>query len=90
MSGESFNKGIKMSLCAALAVALIVSQKISTKKLKTIYSQDPTINQYLNRLVEFFDTQRIDQAEDEFLNMIDFGVLPRDAFSILVFNGELN
>lgn len=72
-----------------VAAAVVVSQINSAKKLKS-KKNDPTIGQYLNRLVEFFGPEELDRAQDEFLNMVDFGMYPREAFSIIVFNGELN
>jgi len=41
---------------------------------------NPTINQYLNRLREFFEVDILDQAEDEFLTLVDFGLSPNSAF----------
>jgi len=51
---------------------------------------DPTINQYLNRLKEFFDNENIDQIEDHFLTLVDFGINPNAAFDSLTWNGELS
>ncbi len=60
-------------------------------KKKLISAQlDPTIPQYLNRLLEFYDTNLLSQAEDEFLNLVDFGLSPKNAFLSLIQDGELH
>jgi hypothetical protein len=90
MTGEESRTKLKIGVLAGLTIVLVIARNISIKSVKKMTHKDPTIGQYLNRLVEFFDSEKIDQAQDEFLNMIDFGVMPQDAFGILTFSGELN
>jgi hypothetical protein len=61
----------------------------NSNKLKAV-KKDPSINQYLNRLTEFFTDEDLNNAKKEFLNMIDFGMYPKSAFGVLTFDGELN
>jgi len=57
---------------------------------KNVYINSPTINQYLNRLKEFFDIDNIDEIEDEFLNLIDFGINPGAAFDAVTLDRGFN
>lgn len=52
--------------------------------------ENPTLSQYLNRLKEFFDQEKIDEVEDQFLNLVDFGINPNAAFDSIIWNGDLN
>lgn len=85
MNGNKFKK----TLIFATVFSILVAKVISDKKLQKI-NKDPTVGQYLNRLTEFFEHESLDYMQDEFLNLVQFGVYPKDAFSIVVFNGELN
>lgn len=88
MNGDKKSFFIKASI-AALSIVILYSKHKSHKKLGSL-KNDPTIGQYLNRLIEFFSDDSLDRAQEEFLDMVDFGVYPKDAFKILTFNGELN
>lgn len=88
MNGDH-KAAIKSLLVAGFVVGLLVSRFFSSRKLELL-KKDPTVNQYLNRLVEFFSDDSLPRAQDEFLTMVDFGVYPKDAFKILTFDGELN
>lgn len=57
--------------------------KSNSKKKIIEKSKEPNIGQYLNRLIEFYDSNSIDIIEDEFLNMVDFGMSPQSAFSAM-------
>jgi hypothetical protein len=48
------------------------------------YKKNPNIAQYLNRLVEFFDISYIKIIESKFLEMVDYGLDPSEAFNLLV------
>lgn len=88
MNGDKKSFFLKASI-VALGIGILYSRRNSYKKLANL-KDDPTVGQYLNRLIEFFSDDSLDRAQEEFLDMIDFGVYPKDAFKILTFNGELN
>lgn len=88
MNGDKKSFFLKASI-VALGIGILCSRRNSHKKLANL-KDDPTVGQYLNRLIEFFSDDSLDRAQEEFLDMIDFGVYPKDAFKILTFNGELN
>lgn len=48
------------------------------------YKKNPNIAQYLNRLIEFFDINYIQIIESKFLEMVDYGLDPSEAFNLLV------
>lgn len=56
-------------------------------KQKTL---NPTTNQYLNRLIEFYDSSEMNIIENEFFSLVDFGMSPEYAFMALIKNGEKN
>lgn len=88
MNGDKKSLILKGSLIALLTLAFY-SKHVSSKKLFNL-KKDPTLGQYLNRLIEFFNEESLDRAQEEFLNMVDFGMYPHEAFKILTFDGELN
>lgn len=63
-------------------IGAIIGKKCSAKKLEQ-YSDQPSIFQYLNRLIEFYPISDIQVIEKEFLNLIDFGLSPQSAFSAM-------
>jgi len=58
--------------------------KANSKKKLMQKNSDPSITQYLNRLVEFYPNYQLDYIEDEFLTLVDFGLSPSDAFNAVV------
>lgn len=58
--------------------------KANSKKKLIQKNNDPSIAQYLNRLVEFYPNYQLDYIEDEFLTLVDFGLSPSDAFNAVV------
>ena len=58
--------------------------RINSKKKLQKKNNDPSIAQYLNRLIEFYPESQLDYMEDEFLTLVDFGLSPSDAFSAVV------
>lgn len=48
------------------------------------YKKNPNIAQYLNRLIEFFDIRYINIVQSRFLEMIDHGLDPSEAFNLLI------
>ena len=58
--------------------------KANSKKKLMQKNSDPSIAQYLNRLVEFYPNYQLDYMEDEFLTLVDFGLSPSDAFNAVV------
>lgn len=51
------------------------------------YKNNPSISQYLNRLIEFFDSRSINSMQDIFLQMIDHGLSPKEAFNTVIMKG---
>ena len=51
---------------------------------------DPTINQYINRLKEFFNEDILDKVEEEFLSLVELGLNPNSAFDAVTEFGEIN
>lgn len=82
-SGKKFRKKIKYGILIALVLSIYLGQRSSMRKLVAHARKDPTLGQYLNRLIEFFDTANIDYAEDEFMYLVHFGVYPHEAFDII-------
>ena len=72
-----------------LAIGYTLGQNRS-KKMSEEHRKNPTLHQYLNRFKEFFNEDRIESIEQEFFNLIDFGMSPEMAFESITFNGELN
>ena len=74
-----------------IITSFFVGMLISRNKSKNALNKkkyDPTLNQYMNRLREFFDMENLDKMEDEFLCLIDFGLNPNDAFETVRSLGE--
>lgn len=69
-------------LLAMFAIGSVIGKSHSRKKLIEKINE-PNIGQYLNRLIEFYDSNTIDIVEDEFLNLVDFGMSPKNAFSAI-------
>lgn len=82
-----WRKLAKLALVAGVSAAIFYGRKSSMKKLEATKA-NPSIHQYLNRLVEFFDMTNIDKAQDEFLTMVDFGLYPHEAFEIITYSPE--
>lgn len=66
-------------LLAMFAIGSIVGRLNSQKKIVQKNNQ-PNIGQYLNRLTEFYDSNVMECIQDEFLNLVDFGMSPHNAF----------
>jgi hypothetical protein len=60
-----------------------IGSKNSRKRLNE-KQLDPSISQYLNRLIEFYPKYQLDYIEDEFLTLVDFGFSPSEAFKTVV------
>lgn len=67
----------------------ILGRNKSKKNLKQ-KTLNPTTNQYLNRLIEFYDSSEMNIIENEFFSLVDIGMSPEHAFMSLVKNGEKN
>lgn len=84
MTKSRFSGKIKAALlCSVGIVAIAVGAEISRKKLINL-NRGPSIQQYLNRLIEFSDTDSLDMYEDQFLTMVDFGSTLNEAFDAVV------
>lgn len=64
----------------AFSIGVAIARAASSREID-LKNVSPTINQYLNRLREFFDDGNLDMAEDEFLSLVDFGISPESAFA---------
>lgn len=83
---------MKIGKNSLLITSFFIGMMISRNKSKNQLikkDSDPTLSQYINRLKEFFDIKKIEQVEDEFLSLIDFGLNPNDAFNAVTNLGEL-
>jgi len=79
--------GYSLIFFGAIATTYIVLN-CANKKNNNKNINSPTIAQYLNRLIEFFDSDSIDLAEDNFLNLVDFGISLNGAFESTVFGEQ--
>lgn len=89
MNGNDKCSVVSISIGALALGAIIYFQTKSLNKLK-LNTSDISIQQYLNRLTEFFNENELPNVKKEFLGMIEFGMYPKNAFKILTFDGELN
>lgn len=78
MSGKSLMFG---SVAVLLTVGFF--QYRSIKSLNK-YKAYPNIRQYLNRLSEFFEDQKLKQMEFKFLSLVDNGLNLPSAFDMTV------
>ena len=69
--------------CAIGITSAVMASELSRKKITNL-NRSPSIQQYLNRLVEFADKSSLDEFEDQFLTMVDFGSSLSDAFDSVV------
>jgi predicted negative regulator of RcsB-dependent stress response len=53
-------------------------------KFKNQFKDQTTMNQYRNRLIEFFDESYVDEAFREMNHYIGFGLSPENAFELIV------
>lgn len=79
--------GYKHIFVFGIGIAYIVYRKNNFNSIKQ-KNNEPNIGQYLNRFTEFFDVKYLDIAEDNFLNLIDFGMSPKAAFLAIIDTGE--
>ena len=68
-------------LCGGMMLLMIRKKYIDLFKSHML---DPTVFQYLNRLIEFYDFENLSNAQKDFLNLIDRGVSPFDAFDQII------
>lgn len=73
---------------ALFASFLVINLYKKVSKNKLIQEENiPRLDQYLNRLTEFYSSEELDLAEDQFLTLVDFGLSPERAFASLVEDG---
>ena len=74
----------KFLFVGTCVLALIVSTRIriSINNLSR-YEDYPNIRQYLNRLIEFFDKENFVTAKNNFIDLIDHGFNPDQAFKLI-------
>lgn len=89
MNGNDKCSLASIGISVLILGAIVYSQTKSLNKLK-LNTSDISIQQYLNRLTEFFNENELPNVKREFLGMIEFGMYPKNAFKILTFDGELN
>ena len=68
-------------LCGGVVLFMIRKKYINLFKSQM---RDPTVFQYLNRLIEFYDFKNLSNAQKGFLNLIDHGVSPINAFDQII------
>ena len=66
---------------ALIGIALYEAQ--NARKFKEQIKDNTTMTQYRNRLSEFFEQDKIDQAFKEMANYIGFGLSPSTAFEMM-------
>jgi len=71
------------------ALGSLIGKSQSKKKIVE-KSKEPNVAQYLNRLIEFYDSNTLDIVEDEFLNLVDFGMSPKNAFGAVTHKQVIN
>lgn len=80
---------IKKIVLIGLVAGIVIEKLISDKNFKSL-NQKPSINQYLNRLSEFNVDKSLVDIQNQFIELIDFGLSPEGAFNIIQYNGESN
>lgn len=80
---------IKKIVLIGLVAGIVIEKLISDKNFKSL-NQKPSINQYLNRLSEFNVDKSLVDIQNQFIELIDFGLSPEGAFKIIQYNGESN
>lgn len=76
-----------------LLVPLMLGIYLGNKKSKKTLDEKnviPTVNQYVNRLKEFYVSESLAEVIEEYLRLVNSGISPRGAFDMLTFTGELN
>lgn len=63
----------------ALGIVAVIATQIGIYVLST-YEKTPHLNQYLNRLLEFFELTHLDDARAQFLQLVNSGIEPGEAF----------
>lgn len=76
-------KNGKPLLLLSISLFIFIFQKKSMNNLDR-YKEYPLINQYVNRLKEFFEFDQIKKEETNFLSLIDHGLDPKEAFDAIV------
>lgn len=77
-NGKSFNR-VMILFVVGFAIGKINSRSLNSIKVKDF--EGPSIQQYSNRLVEFFDKD-LDLAINEYCEYLEMGFNPCDAFDI--------
>lgn len=70
-------------LLASSIIGLVGLSVYNHFKFKNQFKDQATMNQYRNRLIEFFDSSSIDEAFKEMNHYIGFGLSPENAFELI-------
>jgi len=70
-------------LLASSIIGLIGLSVYNYFKFKNQFKDQATMNQYKNRLIEFFDKESIDEVFKEMNYYIGFGLSPENAFDLI-------
>lgn len=70
-------------LLASSVIGLIGLSVYNHFKFKNQFKDQATMNQYRNRLIEFFDKESIDEVFKEMNYYIGFGLSPENAFDLI-------
>lgn len=75
-------------LLASSILGLVGLSMYNYFRFKNQFKDQATMNQYRNRLIEFFDIDCIDDAFKEMNYYIGFGLSPENAFEILTIEDQ--
>jgi predicted negative regulator of RcsB-dependent stress response len=70
-------------LLASSVIALVGLSVYNHFKFKNQFKNQASMNQYRNRLIEFFDKESIDEVFKEMNYYIGFGLSPENAFELI-------
>jgi len=73
---------------SSIAITFVGLSIYNQYKFKKQFNHHASLNQYRNRLIEFFDQDKIDLAFREMNHYISFGLSPDIAFEILTCQDE--
>lgn len=88
MNKMAMKSGKKILVTIGLSCCLIAVNRLSKKNMVKMETF-PRLDQYLNRLKEFYSEDMLAYMEDEFLTLVDFGLSPHRAFESIVKDGAI-
>lgn len=76
--------GKSIIIATAVLVGIILPCMAISMRSLSRYENYPEIRQYINRLIEFFDIENFIVAKTKFIDLIDHGLDPDQAFNLIV------